>query len=311
MELVWAWNHPERSEGHAHIWFCVYTVIGISGFLANLLVLIVFKHLKLSSTDRNKVTTTLIIHQSIIDLISSIVFLPFYTIPEGWLILDDWAGSIFCKCRSIFWILAGSSTGNIVLIAIERYFAIVHPIKHYVHFRKGTVLKILPHVYIYGIVSCVHLAFIADLNEFYYCEYYWNKIQIQKLGGIHALLFMYILPTVIIVFAYGKIVYKLYVKRLRGPRCFNNRRDENQRNIIVTFIIVSIAYMVCWTPDMILYFVYNLTGGEKPPNMSSGNLHRSTVLLSVSNVVVNPFIYALKYKLFRKGLIKIFRKQDG
>ncbi|XP_071945479.1 QRFP-like peptide receptor [Antedon mediterranea] len=310
MTLQWAWNSPERAED-AHIWFCIYIVIGISGILTNILVLIVFFHVKTNTNDRNSITTSLIIHQSVIDLTSSALFMFFYAIPEGWLIITG--GTIFCKIRCTFWILAGASTVNIVFIALERYFAIVHPIKYHVRFKgKQTVYLVLPLAYIYGIVNLGHIGFIADINEHYYCDYYWNGDVIQMVCGIQVFLTLMVIPTIIIIFTYGSrpIIHTFYRRKERFPRCYNNHRYAVQKNIIVTFVIVSIAYFICWFPDLTVYLIHNVTGGEKP-SMTNGNLHRFTVLLCASNMLINPFIYAAKCRQFREGFVRIYKKHMG
>ncbi|XP_071963131.1 galanin receptor 2b-like [Antedon mediterranea] len=297
----------------ARVWLFIYAVVGIIGIFANLLVLTVFLTNSNGGRRRN-VTAKLLIHQSAIDLISSIVFLPFYVIPEGWLIKNEAAGDLFCKGRGTFWVLATSSTVNLVLITVERYYAIVHPIQHYVHCKSIKVYYLLPIVYIYAFLAMGHLVFVAKINDEYYCYYDWSEANenLQAIIGIQSFIFSWFIPILIIVFAYSTILLTLrkmycgFPNGVDGSGTGGRRRYVAQKNLINTFIAVSIAYAVCWTPDMFLYLTYNVSSGTLPKNMENGISHRLTVLLSVCNMVVNPFIYAFKYKIFKTGLSKMF-----
>ncbi|XP_033105011.1 somatostatin receptor type 2-like [Anneissia japonica] len=306
LNLSWAWgNETLRPDGRA--WFCIYAFTGVIGIFANVLVLVVF--LRNLPGHRN-ITAKLIIHQSIIDLMSSVVFLPFYIIPEGWLIQNEDAGEVFCKARTIFWVLATSSTTNLVFITIERYYAIVYPIKHYVHFKNGKFYQALPIIYIYGFLGMGHLVFVADINENYYCYYNWEETSenLQFIIGIISFCFTWLIPTSIIIYVYATIIFTLRNMHRGFPdgggTVGSRRRYLAQKNLINTFIAVSVAYAVCWTPDMFLYLTFNVTSSSYPD--MDGIAHRITVFLSVCNMVVNPFIYAFKYRDFKTGLSKMF-----
>ncbi|XP_071949806.1 substance-P receptor-like [Antedon mediterranea] len=307
LDLENAFGQEIRKQ--AGVWLCIYAVIGIIGIFANLLVLAVF--LVISNCGRN-MTAALLTHQSVIDLLSSVVFLPFYVIPEGWFITNKDAGDVFCKGRSVFWVLATTSTMNLVLITVERYYAIVHPIKHYVHYKNIKLWRVLPIVYIYALFTQGHLFFVAQIDEDFYCFYNWSNTNenLQAIIGMQSFIFSWLIPIIIIVFAYSTILLSIRKMDLGFPNGYGSggsrRRFIAQKNLTNTFIAVSIAFAVCWTPDMFLYLTYNVSSGTLPKNMENGIGHRLTVLLSVCNMVVNPFIYTCKYKKFKTGLSKMF-----
>ncbi|XP_033118780.1 bombesin receptor subtype-3-like [Anneissia japonica] len=308
LNLSWAWGTDLRPDGGT--WMCIYALIGVIGIFANLLVLVVFFR---NLPGHRNVTAKFIIHQSIIDLMSSVVFLPFYVIPEGWLIQNEQAGHVFCKGRALFWILVTASTCNLVCITIERYYAIVHPIKHLVHFKNGKFYQASKRlVYVYGFLTFFHLFFVTQINEDYYCYYDWTETveYLQLINGILVFFLTWLLPTSIIFYVYTTIIFTLRKMHLVFSNSVGSvgyqRRYRAHKKLINTFIAVSAAYVVCWTPNMFLYLTYNVTSGNKPSNMEHGIAHRITVFLSVSNMVVNPFIYAFKYRDFKKGLSKIF-----
>lgn len=80
--------------------------------------------------------------------------------------------------------------------------------------------------------------------------------------------------------------------------------ERAKRNILVTMFIVCVTYLICWTPNQILYFHHNVVERHDWSNP----FHRFSILLASGNVATNPFIYALKYRSFQHGLKKVFRK---
>ena len=78
-------------------------------------------------------------------------------------------------------------------------------------------------------------------------------------------------------------------------------RDLRRRNITITLLIVYVTYLVCWTPNQVTFFFYNVFG--VPRNYLGSSLHPFyTTILATFNICVNPFVYAFRYKAFKQGL---------
>lgn len=75
-----------------------------------------------------------------------------------------------------------------------------------------------------------------------------------------------------------------------------------RRNVTVTLLAVFIMYVVCWMPNHLTFLQFGLGG---PLNLS-GAWYYITLILAYLNMSINPFIYALKYKLFREGFKRLF-----
>ncbi|KAJ8043281.1 Octopamine receptor beta-2R [Holothuria leucospilota] len=82
-------------------------------------------------------------------------------------------------------------------------------------------------------------------------------------------------------------------------------RERARRNVLTTMFLVSLTYAVCWTPNQIIYFYYNLVSQTD----FTGSFYLFTVILAGTNVCVNPIIYAFKYRKFQQGLRQVFLKQ--
>ncbi|KAJ8043304.1 Cholecystokinin receptor type A [Holothuria leucospilota] len=101
-------------------------------------------------------------------------------------------------------------------------------------------------------------------------------------------------------------VYTVDVSKPRAERSEQLQTDGGRttRNIFVTMFVICVTYLICWTPNQILYLHHNLVRQRD----WTGPLHRFVILLAASNVCVNPIIYAFKYRSFRKGLKQLFPK---
>ncbi|XP_054771138.1 octopamine receptor-like [Lytechinus pictus] len=75
-----------------------------------------------------------------------------------------------------------------------------------------------------------------------------------------------------------------------------------RRNVTVTLLSVFVMYVVCWMPNHLTFLQFGLGG---PLNLS-GAWYYITLILAYLNMSINPFIYALKYKLFREGFRRLF-----
>jgi len=76
------------------------------------------------------------------------------------------------------------------------------------------------------------------------------------------------------------------------------------RNAVVTSLMVASAFIVCWTPTMILLFNY-FAGGHLNHGDVFYNISMSMALI---NSCVNPFIYAAKYREFQDGVRRLKEK---
>ena len=72
-------------------------------------------------------------------------------------------------------------------------------------------------------------------------------------------------------------------------------------NAVVTSLLVCCGFVVCWTPNVIIYllslFGYNVDFGSW--------LYHFTLVLVFTNSCINPFIYAAKYREFQQGVRRL------
>ncbi|XP_038045485.1 trissin receptor-like [Patiria miniata] len=305
------------------LWLRIFnTIIGIVGVLGNGLVCVVIG--KVSSMHTR--TNAFIFHQAVVDLLGSLMTLlqneapipdPMPNNALGWAVCRVWYS------RFALFLIYVISTYNLLSLTMERYFAIVHPFKYQAAFAKRPRLKVgvvIAACWIIGTVinSYVANAFKVQDGRCVSSAAYRSKV----IGGLVAIL-QYIVPVAVMLFAYIRTSVELKSGAARvgpapanvGPAAGASTTDGNaqpegmmesllraRRNTFKMLWIVFITFLVCWTPNQVLYLAFNLGWNL---NVENG-FYRLSIAMVAANSCVNPAIYAFKYRQFRKGLREVF-----
>ncbi len=142
-------------------------------------------------------------------------------------------------------------------------------------------------------------------------RYQWPNETCHLVMGFLYVFAQFILPLLIIAVCYGCILHML-TRRIHtnvlgesGKAGYKNNKNFEvaRKNTIVTLFIVSCFFIICWSQNQIIFFMYNL-GYNLDLN---GTYYHYSVLMIFLNCTVNPFIYLFKYRDFQIAL-KIFCK---
>ena len=112
-------------------------------------------------------------------------------------------------------------------------------------------------------------------------------------------------PLIILIYCYGSIVYIL-TRRMDSN--FNTAVPQTdtfqmaRKNTIKAFALISVCFVVCWSCNQILYLMYNF-GFEVNWN---GFVNKFGVIMAFTNCTINPFVYLIKYRDYRKALMGLF-----
>ena len=156
----------------------------------------------------------------------------------------------------------------------------------------------------------------------------WPNEDIKMVWGIVIISLQFFIPFLILIICYGQIIWVL-TRRINTDLMKNksvlkdsescNDREKNtniatqvrdtgrdmfqvaRRNTIKTLLIVGFCFIICWSQNQIMYFMYNC-GIHFNFN---GTYIQFTVLMVFVNCTVNPFIYLIKYKDYQEAL-KVF-----
>ncbi|XP_070387755.1 adipokinetic hormone/corazonin-related peptide receptor variant I-like [Dermacentor albipictus] len=301
--------------------YCVLFVVAAGGNVPVFVTLLRNRHRK----SRIKL---MIMHLAIADMIVTFVMIPVEVI---WRITGQWvAGDLMCKLMQTLRAFGPYlSSAVLVCISVDRYFAVLHPLKVHDAHRRGKIMlgvawyaslmcsvpqavifRVMEHPAMPGFYQCVTFAFFAVP---------WH----EKAYNIFCLLALYGVPLVAIVVCYCRILWEIHKQskeshadqlmlpeqqqsgrlRLRRSDVRHITRARN-RTLRLTIIIV-LAFFLCWTPYVIMVLWYQIDP-ESASNVD-GYVQSSLFMFAVSNSCVNPLVYGSFTSSFRKACCRVPR----
>ncbi|XP_016058227.1 PREDICTED: C-C chemokine receptor type 5-like isoform X2 [Miniopterus natalensis] len=279
----------------------LYSLVFISGFVGNLLVvLILIKCKKLKS-----MTDIYLLNLAVSDLLF-LLTLPFWAHYS----VGQWVfGSVMCRLLTgLYFIGFFSGIFFIILLTIDRYLAIVHAVfalkARTVTFGAVTsgvtwvvaVFASLPGI-IFTKAQFEESAYSCGPYFPHQSYHFWKNFQTLKM-----VLLGLVLPLLVMVVCYSGILKTLL-------RC----RNEKKRHKAVRLIfVIMIVYFLFWAPYNIVLLLDTFSGSFGLNNCSSSNrldqAMQVTETLGMTHCCINPVIYAFVGEKFRRYLSVFFRK---
>ena len=215
------------------------------------------------------------------------------------------AGDVLCKLLSagtFAWTGALCSVLSLVLIAVERYYAITQPtsLQHRLTSKK---LKVF-------IPGCWAVALV--FNSPYLFTYYYNPSfgrcllawPLPWLGRLYSLLWFVIagvVPGGIMAVLYSRVIRQLWFGH-NTDSTVTQAVKRSRKKITKTMLTVTAIYALCWYPELVMWILANFHPKQFPYR---GPTHLAGMCLMVVNSSLNPLVYALQFKQFRRELVKI------
>ena len=290
---------------------CAYCVILLGGFFGNIfIIMIVYKHRELRKT-----VNYFIVNMAVSDLLLSLMVIVFIT----GLLNDSWQwnvrgilGSVFCKlfhfANPVSLVVSSQS---LVWIAIDRFVAIVFPIKLGLISNKFRAIAIVstwiiagllnfPKLIIWGLVEYGNETYCSDIgsvftNQEAIVAYIW--LQMTSFFFV-PLFFVCILYTAI------AISLKRQSKALADTTPSVQRHSLNKRTraIQMTFVIVVLFY-ICVSPYALLNII-PFTHWRPSCSFQRLFMFLAIFMLHLTSIV-NPIICLSFVESYRHGLRNI------
>ncbi|XP_073685310.1 trace amine-associated receptor 13c-like [Garra rufa] len=297
----------KRSRHEYNIMYVFFSVLSAWTVFLNLLVIISISHFKKLHTPTNLIILSL----AVADLFVGLIVMPIQAIT---LIETCWYfGNTFCGLYSMFIaMLLSVSLSNLVLIAVDRYVAVCHPL---LYPQKITMTKTLISICLSWVCSTTYnIAFVItngyfDISRRTALCYGECSIMMGFAWSVIDLIMCFIFPCILIITLYLRIFYvvhqqvKVINTLMKGDKSVNEgsvRRKSESKAALTLGIIVTV-YLLCWIP----YYICSLS------------VIASTVINLLTWVVymnsgLNPMVYALFYPWFKKTIkhiltLKIFQ----
>ncbi|XP_059401397.1 trace amine-associated receptor 13c-like [Carassius carassius] len=284
-----------RSTYEYNFMFVFFSLLSAWTVFLNLLVIISISHFKKLHTPTN----LLILSLAVADMLVGLIVMP---IEATRLIETCWYfGDTFCRLfLTIMGLLFSASLGNLVLIAIDRFVAVCHPL---LYPQKITTTKTLIIVSLCWFCSSAYnTAIVTSISHKKYACYGECTIMITSDWTVIDLFFSFLIPCTIIITLYLRIFYVAHqqVKVINSlVKCGKHVNDgfvkrKSERKAALTLGIIVTIYLVCWIP----FFILSLTGNT---GMASTTAYILLWILYI-NSGLNPLIYALFYPWFKMSV---------
>ena len=288
----------------------VYIVIALLGISGNSVVICV---LAKSSAMRRTYANILILNQSVVDLLASVLILATTTTDKFVDDLSGISGEIYCRLwlSDLFlWCLLVSSSYTLMALTFERYMSIVHPVLHHNIFSKSKVIYLACSAWVPGFVQyfcfLIPTTHVVD-GQCYPVSNFISETW-KKATGVILFVIQYVIPTVCFIFCYIRIFSCLRNRVGVEGQPSNNAatvlKTRARNNVLKTLVIVVVCFILCSSWNQFLFLASNFGVAVN----YKGTFYNFTVIAIFSNCCVNPCIYVFKYERYRKELRSIFCK---
>ncbi len=301
---------------HCRVANTVNALLGCFGILGNGLVIYVILRYKPMLKHFNNLY---IINQSIIDFVSSILMLMHTPICNLTPDLRGVSGPLYCllyTSRVFYWLSVMASTYNLVLLTCDRYMSVVHVVWYKTSMTKKRVYMLLAITWFIGFIIYFPwgIASSGIVNEVCYTWTLYSYPSTRIVLGIFNLLITFPIPTVIMVCCYIKMAAVLKnqgkVSPSHSSHVEKQRQDKMNKariNILVTMTIMGLCFVCCWASSSIYYFLYTLGY----PFQRDTAFYQFTVYATNFNSLINPILYVIFYKQFKKAVKFVILRKLG
>ena len=290
-----------------------YALIAVLGVVGNSVVIFVILH---SVSMRNKFTNILLLNQSIIDLVTSVLIMTTKTLHISEDNLSGLGYEILCKFwlnEFPLWSLMISSSYSLMAITIERYMGIVHPFLHHTSFSKRRVLLMASAAWWPGpiLMLCFLVSTSGIINGRCYSMAIFVSSTWKNVRGVVLFVVEYLLPITVFITCYSRMFIRL--RKQVHPQATNIGNELSaqnvrvRRNILKTLLLVIIAYVLCNSFNQLTFLAFNFGA----PLDFNGYYYDFTVIAMFANCCINPFVYVLQYRPYQNELRKVFCKRDA
>ncbi|XP_022290640.2 RYamide receptor-like [Crassostrea virginica] len=304
-------NRPfQVSTGILSLLAILYGFISMLAVIGNSLVIIVI----LKDKKMQSITNIFIANLALADVLIGVFSIPFQFQAA---LLQRWVVPYFlCPvapfiknltvCVSVF---------TLTVIAIDRYIAVMHPLKAGLQMKVAAfllaniwlfgILSSLPNLVFFGVIEVPDLPFKNQTKPF--CAHAYPSKTFMSTHVFYLFFVQYLLPLLVISYTYFRIVFKIWGTKPPGQHLDSQEsaRTRNRKKVVKMLILVVCLFVVCWMP----LHIYQVLSQTYPSINNYENIHIiwfCSNWLAMSNSCYNPFVYGLLNCKFKREYQKLF-----
>ena len=261
----------------------------------------------------------------IVNMAMSDLLFPIFLIPRvlAGMYVDSWLisgplGQALCKLLPFLQNVSLTvSIQSLVLIAVDRFGAVVFPLRSSLISSKLCSFFILATWIVAMAISCPYLLALklVENRDKLVCAPQWNKVfgktsSFENYFTAFLIAFIFI-PLVLIAVLYTIIYAKLKSHSVPGEQPVNGgqQREKSERNVLKLALAIVLGFAVCWLPisigRVLVFFASDITTSS----CSLIHFRFITFVMAFANCAINPcicFIFSAYYRQSLKNLLSCF-----
>ena len=304
-------NHEAKRIGISFYYYLSFVLALIGNIIIGIIVY--------RTRSMRKPINFFIVNMAMSDLLFPIVCFPYLVIEINF---GNWSlrgpvGQALCKLHDfLVFVSALVSTQSLVLIAVDRFGAVVFPLRSPLISSKRCRFFILT-TWIIAVAANIPNAMTYELvehKEGMVCVHKWNEVFGESLSYrnyiVSILVVFWYVAMVLIAILYMTVVIKLKSQNIPGEGSANGREQQSrrQKNVLKMSIAIVVTFIVCWLPATIWWFLI-LYPPDSTVTASCGFQYFRVIAFCVahSNSAINPCISFIFSGNYRQGLKNLSR----
>ena len=304
-------NHDAKRIGISFYYYLSFVVALIGNIIIGIIVY--------RTRSMRKPINFFIVNMAMSDLLFPIVCFPYLVIEinfGNWSLRGPVAQAL-CKLHDfLVFVSALVSTQSLVLIAVDRFGAVVFPLRSPLISSKRCRFFILT-TWIIAVAANIPNAMTYELvehKEGMVCVHKWNEVFGESLSYrnyiVSMLVVFWYVAMVLIAILYMTVVIKLKSQNIPGEGSANGREQQSrrQKNVLKMSIAIVVTFIVCWLPATIWWFLI-LYPPDSTVTASCGFQYFRVIAFCVahSSSAINPCISFIFSGNYHQGLKNLSR----
>ncbi|KAK9977312.1 hypothetical protein ABG768_019133 [Culter alburnus] len=290
-------NETDQSMTRTSTFFItfMYFVVCVIGLCGNALVIyVILRYAKMKT-----VTNIYILNLAVADVLF-MLSLPFIAIQ---LAVVHWPfGAALCRVvMTVDSLNQFTSIFCLMVMSIDRYFAVVHPIKSTKWRRPHVAKTINLVVWLVSLIVNLPVVIYSGLitnPDGCYCTIVWPEPQEAYYTAFMFYTFFlgFFVPLIVICLCYLFIIIKV---KSSGIRVSSSKRRHSEKKVTRMVSIVVAVFVFCWLP----FYIFNVTSvtGTISTTPFLRSMFAFVVVLGYANSCANPILYAFLSENFKKS----------
>ena len=291
------------STSHTVIITVLYSLTLIGAVTGNLLLIFII----VKRRETRTLTGFLFVNMAVADLIVAFFVLP-ATMANPYT-RSKWLTGLFgdITCRGVYFVFhvtIAASILSLMFMAIDRYLAVLFPLRNFTTFRRPKLLTLV--IWLVSVIAMVPAAVLWTV-DCGFCVAVFTVFGTDKMQGmrgyyLYLFLLFYLTPLSVISVLYGRVCFRLWRRQMPGlvTSETERRRGATKRKVVRTLIIITAVFAVCWLPTQAYHLIFGFHFGlhEQLPEI----VMYMCFWLGHTNSAFNPWLYMLLTDKFRRAL---------